>query len=335
MVYPWQENTWDFTHQLIANQRLPHALLLQGQEGIGKYDFALALAKKILCEENGVNACGQCKSCGLIESHNHPDLLAIEPEEKGKQIKIDDVRTAADFISKTSQQGGAKVLIISPAENMNRFAANALLKTLEEPPQGNTLLLVSHKPSQLIATIRSRCQTIKLQSPNDTMVRHWLEQTATDLTNTSLEQTLFLAQNRPLLALEILEQENNDERYSDFLEIMQGLCGRGQSQQEGYVVLAEKLAKLDVNLALQCFAAWLADIIHWQMHQQESYLNDKSLLDFYRSVESMKVPSAKLMTLYDEVLNTQFLLDSTANINVALALENLFILWLRCFYVRS
>ena len=188
MAYPWHSETMA---GLIARiGRLPHALLLRGREGIGKLAFAEALARALLCEnrqpEGG--ACGKCLACGWVEQGSHPDLRRLEPEvlsesrepEEGSEkkpsleIRIEQVREIAGFIAMTTHRGGAKVVLIHPAEALNIHAANALLKNLEEPPPQTHFLLVTHRWHQLPATIRSRCEQVVLASPSHAAAREWL-----------------------------------------------------------------------------------------------------------------------------------------------------------------
>ena len=144
--YGWQSEQWKKLVGLIEEDRLPHALLLAGVKGIGKFRFAEALAQLLLCD-NPVNAvaCGQCKACQLNLAGTHPDMKYLQPEEGAQMIKVDQVRAVVQFLDQTSQQGGYKVAILSPAEAMNINAANALLKNLEEPA-GKTLLILVTDP---------------------------------------------------------------------------------------------------------------------------------------------------------------------------------------------
>ncbi|MCV6606274.1 MAG: DNA polymerase III subunit delta', partial [Porticoccaceae bacterium] len=153
MPYPWQGELWDDIVHLHKKQRLPHALMLTGPADVGKSRFARALAQRVACGEPvGGYACGTCKSCKLIAAESFPDLKRVAPEEAGKAIKIDQIRALCDFMAKTAQQGGWKVALIEPAEAMNVNAANALLKTLEEPSNNTLLILVCHQLSRVPAT---------------------------------------------------------------------------------------------------------------------------------------------------------------------------------------
>jgi DNA polymerase-3 subunit delta' len=156
--------------------QLPHSLLLSGPRGLGKFDLARAFAASLLCEnplQNG-NACGSCLACNWLSQGNHPDFRLLQPDalaesegeegtevkESGKkasqQITIDQVRGLDDFLHVGTHRHGLRVVIVCPAEAMNRSTANALLKTLEEPAAGTLFLLVSNEPERLLPTIRSR-----------------------------------------------------------------------------------------------------------------------------------------------------------------------------------
>ena len=154
-VYPWQENLWQ---QLAGRAQHAHAYLLHGPAGIGKRALAERLMARLLClSPSGLDACGNCKSCHLLAAGTHPDNFVLEPEEADKPIKVDQVRELVEFVVQTAQLGGRKVVLLEPAEAMNLNAANALLKSLEEPSGNTVLLLISHQPSRLLPTIKSRC----------------------------------------------------------------------------------------------------------------------------------------------------------------------------------
>jgi DNA polymerase III subunit delta' len=186
-IYPWQKNEWMRLREL--SKRPAHGLLFKGAKGIGKLDLAINFAQSLLCQdpdESGY-ACGKCPSCHWFEQGAHPDYRLLQPEalnldgeenetgkKPSKQISVDQIRGLADFIGMSAHQGGRRVIVIHPAETMNINAANALLKNLEEPPQGLLFILVSHKPQQLLPTILSRCVAFTLASPDAETSIRWL-----------------------------------------------------------------------------------------------------------------------------------------------------------------
>jgi len=179
-----------------------HALLIHGPGGVGQFELALALAKAWLCEATDRprvdRPCGRCASCKLHAAHSHPDLLVLVPEalrealgwdvggnegeevgESGKrkpskEIRVEAVRAAIAFATTTSARGRGKVVVVHPAERLNDVAANAFLKTLEEPAGDARFLLCSAAPDSLLPTIRSRCQQVVLPVPTTADAEAWL-----------------------------------------------------------------------------------------------------------------------------------------------------------------
>ena len=202
MMGPWHRST---LQRLLKDERgLPHALLFRGASGIGKAEFAQALAQALLCEAEPREqlACGRCPACEWVAQRAHPDFRVLEPEnpaeqedgEQGErkrasaQIGVDQVRSLGDFVNLSSHRGRAKVIVIQPAEAMNASAANALLKNLEEPPPTTYFLLVSHRWHQLPATIKSRCRQVPMPTPDFETARAWLAEQGTSNPELALAQ---------------------------------------------------------------------------------------------------------------------------------------------------
>lgn len=178
---PWQTRQFDSALAAWRAGRLGHAQLLCGPEALGKRDVAEALAARLLCEADpSLSTCGSCRSCQLRLAGTHPDFRVITLEENEKtgklraEIVIEQIRVLGEIMQMTSQRGGAQVVIIDPAELLNNAAANALLKTLEEPANNRFLLLVSAAPQRLSATIRSRCQRMEFALPEREEALTWL-----------------------------------------------------------------------------------------------------------------------------------------------------------------
>jgi DNA polymerase-3 subunit delta' len=199
---PWLEGP---VAQALSTQRA-HALLIHGPKGVGQWELTLTLAQAWLCEAaGGANQrkpCGVCASCKLVQAHSHPDLLVLLPEalreplgwssqdddgaseekagkrKPSKDIRVDEIRQAISFAQTTSARGHGKVVVIHPAERMNGVSANALLKTLEEPPGDAKLLLSCSAPDALLPTIRSRCQAVSLGLPDPAVALPWLAEHA-------------------------------------------------------------------------------------------------------------------------------------------------------------
>jgi len=218
-VYPWQHRQWSRLSEAFERGRLPHALLLAGPSGLGLEQFASNLAAKWLCAApNDGYACGLCRSCQLFESGNHPDISRIEPEETGKQIKVDAIRELIHFIQLSSQYARGKIAIIDPAEAMNRSSANSLLKILEEPPAGSVFLLISHQPALLPVTVRSRCQRLDFAPVYDEAAVDWLE-SRTGMARTVAADTLLLSRGRPLEAIAMTENNTIQQQQQLLAEL--------------------------------------------------------------------------------------------------------------------
>lgn len=160
----------------ILQNRLAHAYLFHGDDRIGKRLLALRLAQTLLCETvpdgRQPDACGTCRACQQVDARTHPDFLVIEPDQEmaNPQIKIESIRDIEHQMIYRPLIGNRKICLIDEADRMTIGAANALLKTLEEPPDHSLFILVSSRPYALPATIRSRCQALRLTAPAQTQV---------------------------------------------------------------------------------------------------------------------------------------------------------------------
>ena len=201
---PWQAEPWSKLVKQMHAEQLPHAILLTGVEHTGKARFAMALARLLLCQQSEADYnCGHCHACELSMSGSHGDFRSLQPEGTSRVIKVDQIRELVDFGTKTASFGQRKVIILSPAESMNRAAANALLKLLEEPSEGTFIILVCHRSQALPATIRSRCQTVTFPMPKAELSLLWLD----NLTGArgESEEALLLAGGQVMLAASMYE----------------------------------------------------------------------------------------------------------------------------------
>ncbi|MBX3726616.1 MAG: DNA polymerase III subunit delta' [Xanthomonadales bacterium] len=173
---PWLAPAWQRFCAALAEDRLSHGVLLAGEPGLGKRLLADAMVARLLCERAGGDApaCGQCRGCTWRAAGSHPDLHRLAPEEDSKLIKVAQVRALIGRLQLTGQTGATRVALIDPADAMNAASQNALLKTLEEPPAGVIVLLLSDSPGRLLATVRSRCQTVAVVRPGPEQVAQWL-----------------------------------------------------------------------------------------------------------------------------------------------------------------
>lgn len=202
----WQHRILQPALTSLSVGRMGHALLLAGPAQIGKRAVADALIQRLLCTgaEGAAMACGRCRGCGFVGAGSHPDFLNIGLEVNQKtgklrqEVVVEQIRRLSEWFSLTPQLGGCQVAIIDPADALNASAANALLKTLEEPLPGRYLLLISAAPSRLSATIRSRCQRLQFRLPERAEALAWLGEQGFD--PDSSERALVAAGGHPGLA---------------------------------------------------------------------------------------------------------------------------------------
>ncbi|OGT01052.1 MAG: DNA polymerase III subunit delta' [Gallionellales bacterium RIFCSPLOWO2_02_FULL_59_110] len=266
-IYPWQKNDWGRLQEL--RKRPPHGMLLKGSKGIGKFELAMNFARSLLCQQpdEAGFACGQCPSCHWFSQGSHPDFCLLQPDalsldadesddsksasgkKPSKQISVDQVRGLADFSGMSAHQGGRRVVVIHPAEAMNTNAANALLKSLEEPSPGLLFILVSHRTQQLLPTILSRCLSFALPAPDAASAARWLTQQGVKNPAEALAASGFA----PLQAIQLDEQLGSEER--DKL-----LRGVRQPAALDVFALAEALQKTEQVVVVQWLQQWSYDL---------------------------------------------------------------------------
>jgi len=268
MIYSWQKTQWQQIRQLLAAERLPHALLLHGNQGLGKADFAKALAYSVLCDEptDDHQACGRCNACHLMAAGTHPDMHYLEPTaatgSKSKNpvlnIRIDVIRSLCEKLNQTSQFSGYRVAILDQADKLTTSAANSLLKTLEEPGQKVLLILVTARTYRLPITIRSRCQSIRFNMPDEQTALQWLRQNiastedAITYSEQQLQQALKLAFGSPLTSLNHLQDMEYQQILSEALTA--NISGKNSLEY------AAKLAKYSKVKTLEGLLSWTSDL---------------------------------------------------------------------------
>jgi DNA polymerase-3 subunit delta' len=215
VTYPWLEDVANEFSERFRGGRMAHAVLLSGPAGLGKTTLAQTFLASLLCLAETWPACGTCRSCQLLGSGAHPEghILTFEQhpkkDELRKELVVDQVRRLTAALQLTNTVSRRKAALVYPAESLNVSAANALLKTLEEPPGDAVLLLVSHNPSRLPATVRSRCQNLHARLPDMDVAIPWLTQ-ATGAPADEAALALEAAAGSPLRALNLLESDGVD-----------------------------------------------------------------------------------------------------------------------------
>lgn len=325
---PWTAELWQRLFHQLQQSRLGHAQLLVGQEGVGKRVLLREFAQTLLCQAptshfDGDNVsggpCGQCPSCHLFEAGSHPDILMVEPEEGAKQIKIEQIRKVTEFVNTTPQQSNRKVVLLGPAEAMNINASNALLKSLEEPVANVTLLLYSHLPSALLATIRSRCQQHAISPPSWAEGLNWLQRNS-DQTN--LDSLLRLAKGAPLKALTLAEQEAQVQ-YMQFCQDMRDLI----TGKAAWISISTKWKNWEVQWLVQWFYELALDAQKSQGQVGVSSLSVQELGDESNRI-GVGCSYQALSGFAEKVVQCQSQLRSQGNPNSVMLIETLVFDWL-------
>ena len=307
-MFPWQTSNWQNLTSSRENKRLGHGLLFHGPAGIGKKEFAKEFAHWLMCEQPLPDkSCGSCKSCMLINADSNPDLLTLYPEEKGKSIKVDQVRELIQKVSLTSHSHGYRVIIIAPADALNLSASNSLLKTLEEPPENTVLILVSDKPSKLMATIRSRTHMVRFDLPSEDQSLKWLNQQNVD----KAELALKLSAGAPLAAAVMAKDDGlsvRDKLFDNWQELALGQANALESAamwtKDGFKVLG--------NLPLNWVSSWITDMIR---QIQGGSIDTMANLDYAHNLQKLarQVDLKSMYGLLDRLNDTLRLSETPAN----------------------
>jgi len=269
---PWQLATWQQLHGRMRDGRLPHALLLYGVPGTGKLLLARNFARLALCRapQDGL-ACGTCPACTQFAAGSHPDFHFVGIPEDKTIISVAQLRELINALGLTSQHGGRRVAIIEPADAMNTAAANALLKTLEEPGADTLLLLVTSRPARLPATIRSRCQLVRMLPPARESAVAWLGSQAP---RPDWPVLLGVAGGGPLAALQLADSPQAGKR----LDMYQTLAEVRAGQRNPLTFAKEWSAKdADFVLTLRLFQCWVMDLIMLKSGTEAGIVNRDAL----------------------------------------------------------
>jgi len=296
---PWLQPAFDHLVGEVRGNRQAHALLVHGSSGIGIQTLAEHFLRYRLCSQQLDQACGQCKSCHLLNAATHPDIQRIDPSGTSDIIKVEQVRAAVNFLSQTPQIAKWKLVCVSAAHRMNVNAANALLKVLEEPPGNSLLILVSDRPQLLIPTVRSRCRKLEIARPSES-------ETKTFCLEKGVSHEQF-AELRPVLGLQPIKISNwiREEQYTQWKLLLNGL-----DKFKKNALTASELTESLKGLSLMDILEWLIQLV---------------------ASETKLVTGANVRvhwsTLYGWLADTRFNVERGGNPNRQLLLDECFFRW--------
>ena len=288
---------------------LSHGLLIHEAPGAGGNWLAKWIASLVLCQDVAQAPCGHCPGCHRVATAQHPDLLVLQPEEESTQIRIEQIRNLSEELSLTAHQGSYKVAVITPADSLNRFAANALLKTLEEPSARTLLMLVVTQPSRLPATILSRCQRVRIRAPARREAVSWLQASRGPA---NWEAVLDILGDAPMLAAEVDPKAVMDIGLEVRRALDDTIAGGGDP-----VTTADRWSRSDLPLRLRCIENWLTEQI--RAHSGSDGFFTKVGVGAHPARAQPVLNMGYLFELLDGVRELKSALD--APINKGLALE--------------
>ena len=315
----------------LQKDTIPHALLFTGIDGVGKNRIATLFAMAANCaqqttprggsgpdEPAGLHACGDCRSCRKIEKNIHPDILYLRPE--GRTIRIHQVRTLIETLMFKPMEARRRFVIIEGADTMQEAAANALLKTLEEPPDRTILILMAGQSSDLLPTIVSRCRHIRF---HPLRARSIADRLVAEHGFSHADASLAAAAANGSLTRAVAINKSGWTPWRDWLVGASGLEHPQHISQKPVgelLAFAEQLTKKRDKLpeALDTMAGWLRDLI--VVRHDESKVTNVDRIDSLRTL-CEQLPVDGLMAQIDVIRQAKRNIESSRNFNVRLTLE--------------
>ncbi|MGM0409925.1 MAG: DNA polymerase III subunit delta' [Bacillota bacterium] len=265
-----QKEVVDILQEELKEERINHAYLFYGKEGIGKKTLAIEFARALLCNEMKNDSCNNCRSCRRIEHRNHPDLKIIESEEKSKNLKISQIRELQREIAYKPYESEYKIYIIDGAENMTVQAANSLLKTLEDPPSYAIIILIAEEINRLLPTVISRCQNLSFSNISRKNIEDFLLDRG--VSNKKVKLISGLARGSIAKALEISANDkflNERKKIYDFLKDINDI-----KKVEIFSQVEEMMKLLKDEFPLfNLLSSWYRDIIIYKSGNHKQLVN--------------------------------------------------------------
>ena len=310
------EKIKEHLQKAIGYQRVSHAYILSGEEGMGRKTIAKAFAMTLLCEKHGTEPCMECHSCKQFLSGNHPDVIWVT-HEKTASIGVDDVRIQInDTVSIRPYSSPYKIYLVDEAEKMTVQAQNALLKTIEEPPSYAVILLLTTNPDAFLPTILSRCVQLKLKPLRDSVVKEYLIQSLKE-EETQAEIYAAFARGNLGKAIHLADSEEFKVMYNEILHLLKHLKEMDISELLDYI---RKLKEdnLDLHDCLDFMQMWYRDVL---MYKTTKDINLLIFKDEFSTVKNIAALSGYegLEKILEAIDKARVRLD--ANVNMELVME--------------
>lgn len=297
----------------IANDRIGHAYLFCGPDGVGKSIAASVFAAALNCRNRGTDPCGNCPSCIRAKDGNHPDIIHVKV--KGSSISIDDIRKLQSDIQKKPYEKGVKVFIIHEAEKMTEQAQNALLKTLEEPPGSSVIVMLAQNQYVLLNTIISRCQILKFSRAPEKNIEEYLKRKM-GVDETEARQIAAFSEGIVGKAVEILNDDVIKKDRDEIIDIVESLCAKDKIYALSRVdYFMNKKDRIDYILGIMM--SWFRDILIFKECGDTKYLTnlDKA---YVISDECSKFSFSNLYNIINSIKKTSQNIDSNANFQLSI-----------------
>ncbi|MBD2799816.1 DNA polymerase III subunit delta' [Xenorhabdus sp. M] len=318
--YPWLNHGYRQLVEAHQQGRGHHAILLHAHEGTGADAFVYGLSRWLMCQDRqGMKSCGKCHGCHLMLAETHSDWHVLVPEKGKNTIGVDSVRQLSEKLYEYSQQGGAKIVWVPSTESLTDAASNALLKTLEEPPQNTYFLLRCLNPVNVLATLRSRCFYYFLSAPEISVGLYWLRNQFPAISTLDIQTALKLSQCAPLAAKQLLQTEKWQQRNAFCQAIEQALS------KCDTLSLLPLLNRDDVQQSLFWLISLLSDAAKWRHHAKNYCVNQDQLVLVHRLALSQSAEA--LLRTIDDWMHCRHQLLSVVGINRELLLTEQLLNW--------
>lgn len=321
-IVPWQLRHWRGIVGRFLRGQLAHAYLVSGEQGIGKLQFLRQLARYLLCTDPQDNLpCHVCVNCKLGVFGYHPDIMLIQPEDGGRDIKISQIRDLKEFMAQTGHSGKAKIVLINHAHQLNLSAANSLLKTLEEPSPNTYLFLATSKVDSLSATLRSRCHRLVLNTPSLAETAEWLS--GQGIAQDQAATLAVASGSRPFHALSLAAAASTVDA-NDFFRSLAALSQERIHVQSAVAIAMKTGDQVSVEYLMRASSIIIKSLLTLEM-PQDAVMKEllQSFLDFQNKVCLLK----KLLRFNQAAEAAMRQLQSVSNPNSQLLLESLMWQW--------